>query len=227
VINNQFGMGTSLERHSAVTDLSQKSEGYGVPGVKCDGMDVLDVHAVISEALEKARKDRKPQLVEAVTYRYRGHSMADPEEYRSKEEVEEWRERDPINNFRKRVVDADVLSDDDIEKLDQEAQKTVDEAVDFADKSPHPDLASLYDDVYVMEGDAKQAWWLVDERSPETHRGEEEREAGKVAQELAEAGAAYAGEDVTSERRSRTSDNRDHGEGEPAEGTRDDEGGGD
>ncbi len=125
------------------------------------------------------------------------------------------------------MVEAGVLSDDDIEELDKEAQKAVDEAVEFADKSPHPDLASLYDDVYVMEGDAKQAWWSVDERSPETHRGEEEREAGKVAQELAEAGAAYAGEDVTSERRSRQTDHRDHGEGEPAEEERDEEGGGD
>ena len=91
IINNQFGMGTALHRHSAVTDLSLKSEGYGVPGTRCDGMDVLDVHSVVTDALRCAREERKPQLVEAVTYRYRGHSMADPEEYRSKEEVEEWR----------------------------------------------------------------------------------------------------------------------------------------
>jgi pyruvate dehydrogenase E1 component alpha subunit len=227
IINNQFGMGTALERHSAVTDLSQKSEGFGVPGSQCDGMDVLDTHAVVSEALKCAREERKPQLVEAVTYRYRGHSMADPEEYRSKEEVEEWRERDPINSFRKRVTEDGRMSDKDVEKLDEEAQKTVDDAVEFADNSPHPDLDSLYDDVYVMEGDQKQAWWLVDERSPGTHRGEEEREAGKVAQELAEAGAAYAGEDVTSERRSRRADHEDHGEGEPADEAREEEGGGD
>src|ERR671935_681734 len=93
VVNNQFGMGTALERHSAVTDLSKKSEGFGVPGSRCNGMDVLDVHAIVSETLEKARKDREPRLIEAVTYRYRGHSMADPEEYRTKEEVEEWRKR--------------------------------------------------------------------------------------------------------------------------------------
>ena len=103
VINNQFGMGTALERHSAVTDLSRKSEGFGVPGTRCDGMDVLDVHAVVSEALEKARKERQPQLVEAVTYRYRGHSMADPEEYRTKEEVQEWAKRDPIATFSERL----------------------------------------------------------------------------------------------------------------------------
>ena len=228
IINNQFGMGTALERHSAVTDLSQKSEGFGVPGSQCDGMDVLDTHSVISDALRCAREERKPQLVEAVTYRYRGHSMADPEEYRSKEEVEEWRQRDPINNFRKRVTEAKLISDEDIEKLDEEAQKAVDEAVEFADNSPHPDLASLYDDVYVMEGDAQQAWWLVDERSPETHRGEAEREAGQVAKDLAEAGAAYAGEEITSERRSRRADRgEDEGEGEPADESRDEEGGGD
>ena len=113
IINNQFGMGTALQRHSAVTDLSLKSEGFGVPGTRCDGMDVLDVHAVVTEALECARIERKPQLVEAVTYRYRGHSMADPEEYRSKEEVEEWRERDPIQAFAKRLVDEGVLEEDE------------------------------------------------------------------------------------------------------------------
>src|SRR5947209_20214107 len=92
VVNNQFGMGTALERHSAVTDLSVKAAGFGVPGHSCDGMDVLDVHAVVAEAVDHAREQRKPQLVEAVAYRYRGHSMADPEEYRSDEDVEKWPE---------------------------------------------------------------------------------------------------------------------------------------
>jgi pyruvate dehydrogenase E1 component alpha subunit len=192
IINNQFGMGTALHRHSAVTDLSLKSEGFGVPGTRCDGMDTLDVHAVVSEALDHAREQRKPQLVEAVTYRYRGHSMADPEEYRSKEEVEEWRERDPIQAFARRLQDEDVLGQDDVEKLDEEAIAAVDEAVRFADKSPFPDLDSLYDDVYVFT-DEVPAWWTVDERSPEVHRGEREREAGDVPHELAEKGAAYAG----------------------------------
>jgi pyruvate dehydrogenase E1 component alpha subunit len=191
IINNQFGMGTALHRHSAVTDLSLKSEGFGVPGTRCDGMDVLDVHSIVTEALEHARTERRPQLVEAVTYRYRGHSMADPEEYRSKEEVEEWRERDPINAFAKRLVDEGILGKKDIEGLDEEAIASVDEAVRFADESPFPDLDSLYDDVYVFTDDAP-AWWTVDERSPEVHRGEREREAGDVPHELAEAGAAYA-----------------------------------
>ena len=191
IINNQFGMGTALHRHSAVTDLSLKSEGFGVPGTRCDGMDVLDVHAVVTEALGEAREQRKPQLVEAVTYRYRGHSMADPEEYRSKEEVEEWRGRDPIQAFGRRLVDEDMLQQEEVERLDEEAIETVDESVKFADQSPFPDLDSLYDNVYVFTDDVP-AWWTVDERTPEVHRGEREREAGELPHELAEKGAAYA-----------------------------------
>ena len=192
VINNQFGMGTALERHSAVTDLSKKAEGFGVPGMRCDGMDVLDVHAVTSEALERTRKDRQPLLLEAVTYRYRGHSMADPEEYRTKEEVEEWRKRDPIATFSRRLVDEKVLGEDEIEKLDKEAIEIVDDSVEFADNSPFPELDSLYDDLYVIGEQVQQRpWYSTDVRSPDTHRGEEEREAGEVARELAEAGAAH------------------------------------
>jgi pyruvate dehydrogenase E1 component alpha subunit len=191
VVNNQFGMGTALERHSAVTDLSKKAEGFGVPGTRCDGMDVLAVHEAIGEAVRKAREDRQPQLVEALTYRFRGHSMADPEEYRTKEEVEEWRRRDPIATFSRRLAEEGVLSEDEVEKLDKEAIQAVDEAVAFADDSPFPELDSLYDDIYVL-GDQVRGWYSVDERSPEPHRGEEERESGEVAHELAEKGAAYA-----------------------------------
>src|SRR3954451_7999780 len=126
VINNQFGMGTALERHSAVTDLSVKAQGFGVPGTRCDGMDVLDVHATVSECLRKAREDRSPQLVEAVTYRFRGHSMADPEEYRSKEDVEEWRKRDPFENFKTTMAGAGHIDDDGFAKLDEEAVAAVD-----------------------------------------------------------------------------------------------------
>jgi pyruvate dehydrogenase E1 component alpha subunit len=209
IINNQFGMGTALHRHSAVTDLSLKSEGFGVPGTRCDGMDVLDVHSVVTDALRCAREERRPQLVEAVTYRYRGHSMADPEEYRTKEEVEEWRERDPIKAFADRLVAEGVLSEEDVERFDHDAIAVVDEAVKFADESPFPDLDSLYDDVYVYDSDVP-SWWTVDERSPEVHRGEREREAGDMPHQLAEQGAAYAGV----ERRARP---RDEGQGEPGE----------
>jgi pyruvate dehydrogenase E1 component alpha subunit len=168
VINNQFGMGTALERHSAVTDLSQKSGGFGVPGTRCDGMDLLDVHACVSSALEKARGDRAPQLVEAVTYRYRGHSMADPEEYRTKEEVQKWLGRDPIAAFSKRTIEEGVLSEEEVKKLDEDAMKAVDEAVQFADESPFPDLSSLYDDIYVIGEQVRRPYWSTDLRSPVT-----------------------------------------------------------
>ena len=194
VVNNQFGMGTALERHSAVTDLSRKAAGFGVPGSRCDGMDVLDVERCVGAALEKAREHREPQLVEAVTYRYRGHSMADPEEYRTKDEVEDWRTRDPLKTFPARLVESDVLSDDEVKQLDEQAIATVDEAVEFAERSPFPDLASLYDDIYVIGEQVRDPWWSTDSRSPDVHRGEQERQAGDVAQELAEAGAAHADE---------------------------------
>jgi pyruvate dehydrogenase E1 component alpha subunit len=228
VINNQFGMGTALERHSAVTDLSRKAEGFGVPGSRCDGMDVLDVHAAIGEALRKAREERQPQLVEAVTYRFRGHSMADPEEYRSKDEVEEWRKRDPINVFKARLVDEGLIGDDDFQSMDEEATKRVDESVEFADNSPFPDLDSLYDDIYVY-GEQVRGWYSVDERAPEPHRGEEERESGEVAHELAEAGAAYAGvgDEEERSRRSQGSGDEGSGEGEESGDERDEEGGAD
>ncbi len=111
VTNNQFGMGTALRRHSAVTDLQRKGESLGVPGMRCDGMDVLDTHAVLCEAVERVRSDRRPVLVEAVTYRFRGHSMADPEQYRSKEEVAQWRERDPIPAFAELLIGEGIIDE--------------------------------------------------------------------------------------------------------------------
>ncbi len=151
VVNNQFGMGTSLARHSAVTDLQRKGESLGVPGIRCDGMDVLDTHAVVCEALRRVREERRPLLVEAVTYRFRGHSMADPEEYRSKEEVAAWRERDPIPAFGELLEREGVLTAEQREQIDGEAIRQVDEAVEFAEGSPFPEPSSLYDDVYVLD----------------------------------------------------------------------------
>ena len=224
VINNQFGMGTAIERHSAVTDLSKRGDGYGVPGSRCDGMDVLDVRAAIEEALRRAREDRTPQLVEAVTYRFRGHSMADPEEYRSKEEVEEWRRRDPIATFRERVTTEGVMSPDDVDALDRDAESEVEDAVAFADQSPFPELDALYDDLYAY-GDQVRGWYVVDARAPETHKGEELRDSSSDAmRELAEAGAAYAEVGDAEDRRRRS--NPAEGETE-SPGPREEEGGAD
>lgn len=150
VTNNQFGMGTSLQRHSAVTDLQRKGESLGVPGMRCDGMDVLDTHRVVSEALERVRKTRHPVLVEAITYRFRGHSMADPEQYRTKEEVAHWRERDPIPAFAQLLVSEGAIAADEPERMDADAVARVDAAVAFAEASPFPAAETLYDDVYVL-----------------------------------------------------------------------------
>ena len=139
VTNNQFGMGTSLSRHSAVTDLQRKGESLGVPGMRCDGMDVLDTYAVLSEAFARVREDRRPLLVEAVTYRFRGHSMADPEQYRSKEEVAQWRARDPIPAFGEMLVarrhDRRAAS---ARRSTREAIERVDAAVAFAEARRFP-----------------------------------------------------------------------------------------
>jgi pyruvate dehydrogenase E1 component alpha subunit len=201
VTNNQFGMGTALERHSAVTDLRVKGEGFGVPGLRCDGMDVVDTHRVISEALAQARDERQPVLVEAVTYRFRGHSMADPEEYRTKEQVAEWRKRDPLIVFGDRLVEEDVVSEDEREEIDRAAVERVDEAVAFADNSPFPTPESLYDNVYVL-GDQLKGWYSVDERSAGVHKGEEERDlaekergpTGEYHKAVEEAGREDVGE---------------------------------
>src|SRR6476660_5686883 len=136
VENNLYGMGTSVERHSAVTDLSRKAEGLGVPGVRVDGMDVLAVRETVAEHIRMARTERQPTLVEAFTYRYRGHSAADPEVYRTKEEVEEWRKKDPVKVFRDRLLADGVSSEDELSELRERIERQVMDAVAFADNSP-------------------------------------------------------------------------------------------
>ena len=194
VENNLYGMGTSVERHSAVTDLSRKAEGLGVPGVRVDGMDVLAMREIVSEHIRIAREDRQPTLVEAFTYRFRGHSAADPEVYRTKEEVEEWRKKDPVKVFRDRLLENEVISEAEVDEMRERVERRILDAVEFADNSPEPPLESLYDHLYVI-GDQVPGWYAVDERTPEPHRGEEERKVGTAgeARKLAEAGAAYAG----------------------------------
>jgi pyruvate dehydrogenase E1 component alpha subunit len=144
ITNNQFGMGTSLERHTAQTDLHKRGEGYGVHGLRCDGMDIVDTYEVLHEAIEQVRTERRPLLVEALTYRFRGHSMADPEQYRTKEQVEEWRERDPISGYAAKLE----LGDQDLEALDQAAVARIDEAVEYAEAADFPAPESMYEHLY-------------------------------------------------------------------------------
>jgi pyruvate dehydrogenase E1 component alpha subunit len=193
VENNLYGMGTSVERHSAQTDLSKKAEGYGIPGERIDGMDVIAVREGVAEGIRQAREERRPTILEAFTYRYRGHSAADPEVYREREEVEEWQQKDPIELFARRCTDAGVLGEREVRQARDKAEAQVTAAVEAAESSPEPALDSLYENLYVL--DEPGGWYAVDERSPEPHRGEdEEEEMPAAARELAEAGAAYAGQ---------------------------------
>jgi pyruvate dehydrogenase E1 component alpha subunit len=193
VENNLYGMGTAVERHSAQTDLSKKAEGYGISGSRVDGMDVIAVREAVAEGVRLAREESRPTLLEAFTYRYRGHSAADPEVYREREEVEEWREKDPIETFARRCVEAGVLGEREVQEVRDKAEATVVEAVEFADASPEPPLDTMYESLYAQTD--TEGWYAVDERSPEPHRGEHEAEMPARARELAEAGAAYADEE--------------------------------
>jgi pyruvate dehydrogenase E1 component alpha subunit len=198
VENNLYGMGTSVERHSAQTDLSKKAEGYGVHGRRVDGMDVIAVREGVEEGLRLAREEQRPTLLEAFTYRYRGHSAADPEVYRERDEVEEWQEKDPIETFASRCVEAGVLGEREVQQVRDAAEAEVKAAVEFAEASPEPALETMYEGLYARtEADG---WYAVDERSPQPHRGEREDEIPAAARALAEAGAAYAAQEESGDR---------------------------
>src|SRR3989440_3709048 len=148
--NNRYAMGTSVERALAQKDIWRFAEIYGVPGEKVDGMDVLAVRDVIGRAVARARTDKTPSLIEADTYRFRGHSMRDPAGavYRTKEEVEHEKERDPIVMFRERVLTAGILTEADVRALEKDVNDRIDEAVAFADASPEPPDEWLFTDIY-------------------------------------------------------------------------------
>ncbi len=201
VTNNQFGMGTALRRHSEITDLQRKGEGLGVPGMRCDGMDIRDTHAVLSEAVRRVREERRPVLVEAVTYRFRGHSMADPEQYRTKEEVAQWRARDPIPAFGGLLLAAGILDEERQAQIDAEAMERVDAAVRFADDSPFPGPEALYDDVYVLD-DQVRGSYSVRTTSPPPAAASAEGASEQIAQSVGEipqqiTTALEAGEDAS------------------------------
>jgi pyruvate dehydrogenase E1 component alpha subunit len=146
--NNFYAMGTALHRGVAQTQLYKKGCAYDIPGEPIDGMNVLAVHDAVSRAVERARAGEGPTLLEAMTYRFRGHSMQDPQFYRTKEEVEENRKRDPIVTFQRKLVEEGLTSDDEIKRLEEDINAEVDDAVRFADESPVPELSSLFDHLY-------------------------------------------------------------------------------
>ncbi|MET0370985.1 MAG: pyruvate dehydrogenase (acetyl-transferring) E1 component subunit alpha [Sphingobium sp.] len=149
--NNQYAMGTSVNRSSAEDQLYRRGESFRIPGVQVNGMDVLAVRGAIEEALKWVKDGNGPILLEMKTYRYRGHSMSDPAKYRSREEVQEMREKsDPIEAVKKALIAAG-LSEDDIKGIDTKVRKIVSEAADFAESSPEPPLSDLYTDVLVEQ----------------------------------------------------------------------------
>jgi pyruvate dehydrogenase E1 component alpha subunit len=146
--NNLYGMGTDIRRVSAEPEVYKRACAYNIPSEQVDGMDVLAVREAVRKAVQHAREGNGPYFLEAVTYRFRGHSMADPELYRSKEEIQQWKARDPISLFRQRLEEEGILDDGTFDKLENEIEEMVREAQRFAEQSPDPDLACLHQFVY-------------------------------------------------------------------------------
>ena len=148
--NNKYGMGTSVERASSNTHLHQRGRSFDIPGEEVDGMDVRAVKAAGDRAVARARKGEGPYILEMQTYRYRGHSMSDPAKYRTREEVDKVRnENDPIEQVRKRLLERGFASEDELKKIDGEIRLIVNDAAEFAQSNPEPDLGELYTDVTV------------------------------------------------------------------------------
>jgi pyruvate dehydrogenase E1 component alpha subunit len=148
--NNRYGMGTSVERASATTELYRHGEAFGIPGERVDGMDVVAVRAEGLKAIEHARSGAGPYILEMQTYRYRGHSMSDPAKYRTKEEVDKYRnERDPIDHVRKLLIDEKVADEAAVKAIDADIRKIINDAAEYAQHSPEPDPAELWTDVLV------------------------------------------------------------------------------
>ena len=147
--NNQYAMGTSVNRASAEDQLYRRGESFRIPGIQVDGMDVLACRGAAEEALKWVRAGKGPLILEMKTYRYRGHSMADPAKYRSREEVQAVRDKsDPIEHVKKLLEDAGV-KEDQLKSIEAEVRKAVNESADFAESTPEPDPKELYTDVLV------------------------------------------------------------------------------
>lgn len=151
VENNRYGMGTAFERVSAVGEVYRKASAFNIPGVRIDGNDVLAVRDAVHRMAERSRTGGGPQLIEAMTYRFRGHSMGDPQRYRTREEVEEAKARDPIARWRRTVLENDLATEAELQEIRDEVEAEVEEAVQFAENSPAPDPSELYNDVLVFE----------------------------------------------------------------------------
>jgi len=144
-------MGTTVERASAVSEIQQKAEGYGMTHERVDGMDVMAVYEAAKKALATVRSGSGPRMLEIMTYRFRGHSMGDPERYRKQEEVKKWEEHDPIGLFHAHLIGNKKATTKALEEIEARAKADIQKAVEFAEASPEPDLDTLFDNVYVEE----------------------------------------------------------------------------
>ncbi|OLN32727.1 thiamine pyrophosphate-dependent dehydrogenase E1 component subunit alpha [Desulfosporosinus metallidurans] len=146
--NNGYGISVPLKESTAVEDISVRAVGYGIPGYTVDGNDVLAIDEVMQKALERAKAGEGPTLIECKTYRWLGHWTGDPQVYRTKEEVEEWKKKDPILILKKYMLDNNILTESEVEKLDNNSLLAVEEAAKFALESPDPDPATVMEDVF-------------------------------------------------------------------------------
>ena len=149
--NNQYAMGTSVERTTNVTDMSKIGLSYDMPSETVDGMSPEDVCAAIARAAKRGRKGEGPTLLNIETYRYKGHSMSDPQKYRTKDEVSEYQEKDPITHVKNVLLDNKWMTEEEIKAVEKEVKAEVEEAVKFAEESPLPEPHELYEDVYTQE----------------------------------------------------------------------------
>ncbi|MDA1058647.1 MAG: pyruvate dehydrogenase (acetyl-transferring) E1 component subunit alpha [Proteobacteria bacterium] len=148
--NNHYAMGTSTERSTAQTKLHKRGDAFGIPGGECDGMDVLAVRDAVAKAVKHMRAGKGPYILEAMTYRYRGHSMSDPAKYRTRDEVNKVRkERDPIDHVRDLILRSGASTEEALKEIDKDVKAIVTDAADFAQQSPEPDLSELYTDILV------------------------------------------------------------------------------
>lgn len=149
--NNQYAVSTHVSRTTPIENIADRALGYGIPGVVVDGNDVLEVYKSVQEAVRRARKGNGPTLIECKTYRLSGQSALDPGcgiAYRSKEEMEKWREKDPIKRFRAMLIKTNVLTEEQVNMIEQEVKEEIESAVEFARKSPYPSATTIYDYLY-------------------------------------------------------------------------------
>lgn len=150
--NNQYGMGTTVERASAVSEIRKKADGYGMKNDQVDGMNLMQVREKALEMIGEIRGGSGPQFLEVHTYRFRGHSMGDPERYRQQDEIRKWQENDPIGIYRKFLIEEKIASENELIEQDKKAAEIVEEAVQFAESSPEPAAEELFKNIYVEKG---------------------------------------------------------------------------